>query len=135
MWQGWLQQKRLFPPTRHNFWAYLAVAAALYSVQWFGWLRDKKTRESEAQDSYTRSHVVATMANMLAYEKLRRQRQLEDDQKQLQPAESGSQSADATPSSTTSAGEAEQPAQNMKAADARKLFDVLYDKVEDAPIT
>jgi hypothetical protein len=85
---------------------FLGAVVAMYAVLYFGHIRAVRTREAEREDERKRKHVVASMRQLIAYEKA------------LMCGEGGGRGKG-----------------RKKLADAKKLHGLLFDDVENKPVT
>ncbi len=98
----------VWPPTRRSTPGYLVVVALMYIRLYFGHIRTVRTKEAEAEDERKRKHVLVSMRNLLRYE--RGSSEAEDEE------ERGAAAA-------------------KKRADAKKLHGLIFDDVENGPVT
>jgi hypothetical protein len=101
----------LWPPSRRTYAAYLIIIAAAYTGIYFSHMRQVRTAEAEAEDARRRSHVKTSLENLLRYEDFR-----------------AGLVGSADP-------EVQKKLKQLKVADAKKLYALLFDDVENAPIT
>ncbi len=132
---------RLFKPTRRNIWYYLAVGVALYIIQYFGWVRAKLTKEQNASNSRKRRQAELTMENLLAHEDARlallkgeeKQKALEKEQAEGATKDEGMHAT--SKASKDDKTDDKKSTVDKKPADAEKLYKILFDEVENEPIT
>jgi hypothetical protein len=133
---------RLFKPTRRNIWYYLAVGAALYIIQYFGWVRAKLTKEQNASNSRKCRQAELTMENLLAHEDARLAL-LTGEEKHKAPLDeelADGATKDERVNATSKASKDDKTDDDKitvekKPADAEKLYKILFDDVENEPIT
>lgn len=90
----------------------------MYIGLYFGKLRATRTKEAEAEDQRKLEYARESMANLLAYEALRRSEKVQVAKRSSDDAENK-----------------DEKKKEKKPADARKLFEVIFDDVENSPIT
>ena len=115
---------RLFNANRKNIWYYLAVALALYTIQYFGWVRARLTKEQDSANQRNRRQAVTTMGNLLAHEDRRLALLAKKAEEEAKPAD-GPEKPEAKKAEKI----------DTKPAEAEKLYKLLFDDVENAPIT
>ena len=97
----------VWPPTRRSIPGYLVVVLVMYVRLYFGHIRAVRTKEAEAEDERKRKHVLVSMRNLLHYE------------------QNGCGSEDGD----------EGAAGAKKEADAKKLHGLIFDDIENGPVT
>ena len=97
----------VWPPTRRSIPGYLVVVLAMYIRLYFGHIRAVRTKEAEAEDERKRKHVLVSMRNLLHYEQ----------------------------NGCGSEGGDEGAAGAKKEADAKKLHGLIFDDIENGPVT
>eukprot|EP01043_Picozoa_sp_COSAG02_P008535 COSAG02_NODE_274_length_26244_cov_36.943507_33_plen_703_part_01 len=103
----------MWPPSRRTYAGYLVFVAVCYIGLYFSHMRHVRTAEAIAEDARRRVQVKISLDNLLRFE---------DYRAGLLKA------ADADP-------EAKKKLKELKTADAHKLYSMLYDDVENAPVT
>ena len=97
----------VWPPTRRSIPGYLVVVLAMYIRLYFGHIRAVRTKEAEAEDERKRKHVLVSMRNLLHCEQ----------------------------NGCGSEGGDEGAAGAKKEADAKKLHGLIFDDIENGPVT
>jgi hypothetical protein len=110
----------VWPPTRRSYPAYLAAVVVMYAGLYFGHMRAVRTREAEAEDGRKRDYVTTSMRNLLAYE--------------AAAAPAAAEAVAEGEAKKEGVGAVPEPAAKQ-AADAKKLCDLLFDDVENGPVT
>ena len=113
----------VWPPRRGTHGYYIAAAVVTYAYLYFAHVRNVRTKEAEGEDNRKSEYALISMRNMCEYEDYR--------EKALAAAAAGDDESDAAVAESGDAA----AAKKLKPADARKLFDLLYDHVENAPVT
>ena len=120
----------LWPPKRGHYPYYIVSAILMYLGLYFSHVRNVRTREAEEEDRRKREYALISMKHMVEYE---------DTRERVEAAKAAA-AAGAEKGETSEKDDKEQAAdakkmKTLKPADAKKLFDLLHDHVESAPIT
>jgi len=111
----------VWPPRKGTYGYYIAAAVVTYAYLYFAHVRNVRTKEAEEEDKRKSGYVLVSMKNMCEYE---------DYREKALAAKDGGDAAAAEEDSKDAAA-----AKKLKPADAKKLFDLLYDHVENAPVS
>ena len=132
-WQRLLRSRLgpfLWPPSRRSGAVYLCGSAAAFLAVWCGFIRQRRSREAEAEKRRKREYARASLQNLLRYEAQRKQEEQAADK-----SEKG-EGAAATDPGGKEEGEGEKSkAKKKEAPDAKRLLSLLRDDVEDASVT
>jgi ABC-type multidrug transport system fused ATPase/permease subunit len=133
--QTWVQKLggKLWPPRRAQYPYYIVSAILMYAGLYCSHLRYVRTREAEEEDRRKREYALISMKHMVQYEDARERLQASKAARDDDAA--GAEEANEPPKTSSEDAADAKEVKTLKPADAKKLFDLLYDHVESAPIT
>jgi ABC-type multidrug transport system fused ATPase/permease subunit len=141
LWQrvmAWAGPAGVWPPRRKGVPLYVGMWCGVIATIFFGFIRKgHNTKESEWEKARKRRYIQASLENMLEFEDARLAEEAEA------KAKAGSKDgveAKPTKQDTDSSSDEEDKAKKKapkkkEAADAKKIFSLVYDEVEDGPVT
>ena len=131
----WVQKQAavVWPPPPGKYQYYVLVAGLTYVYLYFAHVRYVRTREAEEEDRRKREYALISMKHMVQYEDARERLQASKAARDDDAA--GAEEANEPPKTSSEDAADANEVKTLKPADAKKLFDLLYDHVESAPIT
>lgn len=136
---AWLMPKikHIWPPNNlKRCLAYGGVVAIMYAILYFKYIKVRRTAEAIAEDARKKKYVLDSLHNLLEYED-ERQKLLNLAPKNEEPEK---EPASAVPDGTVTPDKQEDElgsptAKKLKPADAAKLYQLLFDDIENGPVT
>ena len=140
----WAKPAGVWPPTRKGAPIYVVAWASVICWIFFGFIRKgHRTKESEWEKARKRSYIQASLENMMEFEDARLAEEAEAAGSSKEVSDDGSEAGkdDAGDRAPTKQDSDEEPETGKKsgakkqAPDAKKIFSLVFDEVEDGPIT